>query len=335
MRKTIISTCAIFILCLAAALAGTAYIKHSMTRPQGEQGEEVLITIAPGESFAAAKSKLAQEGLLHSPRIFTLWARITGKINRVQAGEFRLNSSWSQARILEHLVSGREALYRLSIPEGLARWETARIVENSGLCDSESFLQATENSTLLRALDIQAATAEGFLFPDTYFLPRRKQDNASYVLGMLVGRFRLATAGMWEGMDFQNIRDIVTLASLVEKETAVPEERRRIAGVFVNRLNRGMRLQCDPTVIYGIKPEFDGNLKKEHLRDPSNPYNTYRHSGLPPGPICSPGLRSLKAALDPEEHDFLYFVSRRDGSHKFSRTLAEHNQAVREFQLGR
>jgi UPF0755 protein len=136
-------------------------------------------------------------------------------------------------------------------------------------------------------------------------------------------------------MEFPAIRDKVTLASLVEKETGVAEERHRIAGVFVNRLKRGMRLQCDPTVIYGIGPEFDGNLKRKHLNNPANKYNTYRHGGLPPGPICSPGLDSIKAALNPEEHDFLYFVSRGDGTHKFSKTLAEHNRAVRRFQLRR
>ncbi|MFW6178490.1 MAG: endolytic transglycosylase MltG, partial [Desulfohalobiaceae bacterium] len=133
--------------------------------------------------------------------------------------------------------------------------------------------------------------------------------------------------------DAEQVHRIVTLASLVEKETGTPKERRRIAGVFQNRLDQGMLLQCDPTVIYGLGPDSDTRLRKKQLQDKDNPYNTYQHPGLPPGPICSPGLESLKAAIDPEEHSYLYFVSKGDGSHKFSRSLREHNQAVRKYIL--
>ena len=335
MRKRTVIFIAAFFLFLAGILAGAGYVKHSMTGMQGSNGREVLVRIAPGESFSQVRSKLTQKDLLQSPQIFSLWAKVTGKAARVQAGEFRLNSSWSQKRILDELVFGREALHELRIPEGLAWWEAAEIAEKAGFCAARSFSRLVTNSTFLKKQNILAPTAEGFLFPDTYLLPRRNEKSADRVISRLTDRFWEATGDLWGNMDFPAIRDKVTLASLVEKETGVAEERHRIAGVFVNRLKRGMRLQCDPTVIYGIGPEFDGNLKRKHLNNPANKYNTYRHGGLPPGPICSPGLDSIKAALNPEEHDFLYFVSRGDGTHKFSKTLAEHNRAVRRFQLRR
>jgi len=335
MRKRTVIFIAAFFLFLAGILAGAGYVKHSMTGMQGSNGREVLVRIAPGESFSRVKSKLIQKDLLHSPRIFSLWAKVTGKAARVQAGEFSLNSSWSQKMILNELVFGREALHELRIPEGLAWWETAEITEKAGFCSARSFSRLAANSTFLKKQNIPAPTAEGFLFPDTYLLPKREGKNAARIIKTLTDRFWEASGDLWGNMDFSAIRDKVTLASLVEKESGVAEERRRIAGVFVNRLKRGMRLQCDPTVIYGLGPEFDGNLKRKDLGNPANAYNTYRHGGLPPGPICSPGLESMKAALNPEEHDFLYFVSRGDGTHKFSKTLAEHNRAVRRFQLRR
>jgi len=335
MRKRTAVFITAFFLFLAGILAGAGYVKHSMTGMQGSNGREVLVRIAPGESFSRVKSKLIQKNLLHSPRIFSLWAKVTGKTTRVQAGEFRLNSSWSQKRILDKLTSGQEALHELRILEGLAWWETAEIAEKAGFCTARSFSRLATNSTFLKKLNIPAPTAEGFLFPDTYLLPKRKGKNAARIIKTLTDRFWEASGDLWGNMDFPAIRDKVTLASLVEKETGVAEERRRIAGVFANRLEKGMRLQCDPTVIYGLGPEFDGNLKRKDLNNPANPYNTYRHAGLPPGPICSPGLNSIKAALNPEEHDFLYFVSRGDGTHEFSKTLAEHNRAVRRFQLRR
>ncbi|MFW6005759.1 MAG: endolytic transglycosylase MltG, partial [Desulfonatronovibrionaceae bacterium] len=141
-----------------------------------------------------------------------------------------------------------------------------------------------------------------------------------------------STGQLWGAMEFEEIYQAVNLASLIEKETALPEERKTISGVFHNRLDKKMLLQCDPTIIYGLGLKFDGNLRRTHLQDWDNPYNTYRHRGFPPTPICSPGLASLEAALNPEEHDYLYFVSRNDGSHHFSRNLSQHNRAVRKFQ---
>ncbi len=325
---------ALFLGSLFLVLAG--YVHYQMNRPQKEsQKKEVMVKIAPGTEFAEIKNKLQKKGLLHSPYLFSLWAQITGKSSRIQAGEFRLSTTWSQTRILDHLVSGQEVLYKLRIPEGYTWWETADIVEESGLCSSKKFTQAITDTNFLRELDIHASTPEGFLFPDTYLLPKRKENNARLVLSTLIRRFWETTEGMWEGMDFSDIRAKVTLASMVEKETSQEGERRKIAGVLKNRLQKGMRLQCDPTVIYGIGPEFGGNLRKKHLLDRSNPYNTYRHSGRPPGPICSPGLKSLKAAMDPQEHKYLYYVSQGNGTHKFSRTLREHNRAVRRYLLRR
>ena len=178
----------------------------------------------------------------------------------------------------------------------------------------------------------------GYLWPDTYLLPRPTTNDPRPVILAMLAQFKAQA-----GPEFQRagltdpalIHDVVTLASLIEKESARPEERATIAGVFANRLDRGMLLQCDPTIIYGLAQAFDGNLTRNHLRDSDNPYNSYRHSGLPPGPICSPGLEAIRAALNPEEHDLLFFVAKGNGSHHFSRTLEEHNRAVNRYQRNR
>jgi UPF0755 protein len=191
---------------------------------------------------------------------------------------------------------------------------------------------------ILAKYSIPADSAEGFLFPETYHIPRPQGgDPRPIAEAMIQGFWTHAAPFVWpEGSPSpERLMETVILAALVEKETSLPAERPVVAGVYLNRLRKGMLLQADPTTIYGIGLEFDGNLRRKHLTDASNPYNTYTRKGLPPGPICSPGLSSLLAVIEPAEHDYLYFVSKNDGSHVFSRTLKEHNEAVYKYQIRR
>ncbi|WP_245590075.1 endolytic transglycosylase MltG [Desulfonatronum lacustre] len=332
MRKVFLFL-SILLLVVVGAAAWDAY--RFLHVPPEQPGETRLVDIAPGMSMARISLLLERENIISNGPRFQLYARLLGLSASVQAGEFALNTGWTPRQILDALTTGRVHLHRLRIPEGLTWWQTGRIVEESGLASFESFAKAAADPELLRRFDIPADHAEGFLFPETYHLPRPRNQDARPIVEMMLEMFRRATdQHLWpKGRPApETVRDLVILASLVEKETGLAEERERVAGVFANRLRIGMRLQCDPTTIYGLGPDFSGPLFRRHLDDPGNPYNTYMHAGLPPGPIASPGLASLRAALQPEEHNLFYFVSNNDGSHTFSRTLEEHNRAVRQFR---
>ncbi|MCF8106112.1 MAG: endolytic transglycosylase MltG [Desulfohalobiaceae bacterium] len=323
---------AISVLCLFSVLYAYRYLAY----PIQAQGREKVVTIQPGDSFQEVARLLAAKKIISDSFKFRILGRITGKGSRVQAGEFLVDTGWSRLRLLDELVKGRSVLYTLSIPEGLPWWETGKLIQKEGLTSLQSFQQAIHDKNLLQKFNIPAENAEGYLFPETYSLPRPRKDRAGPIVDLMLTEFRRRVQSqIWPKQlpEAETIHRIVTLASIIEKETAQEDERGRISGVYKNRLEKGMRLQCDPTVIYGLGPDFNGNLTRKDLQDKSNEYNTYRSSGLPPGPICSPGLASLLAAVNPEEHDYLYFVAKDDGSHHFSRTLAEHNRAVRKYQL--
>jgi len=235
--------------------------------------------------------------------------------------------------MLEILKKGLVVLRPVTIPEGFTRNQIAGVLAAKGLADKKRFLELTEDKELLRQYAVPGPSLEGYLFPDTYHFSRGTP--TLVIIDTMVKRFRQVVAPSMEktqgtGMTFQ---DLVTLASIVEKETSRPEERPLIASVFLNRLKLGMRLESDPTVIYGIE-NFDGDLKKKNLTE-KTPYNTYVINGLTPGPIANPGLDSIKAVMDPAKTDYLYFVSKNDGSHHFSRSLAEHNRAVDRYQKRR
>lgn len=331
----------IFAIFLALLLAGSLIaweVYRFLYIPPESLGQEIIVDIKPGQSLAGISRMLEEQRVVSSDRNFRWYAWARGLAASVRAGEFALNTGWTPEQVLEALTSGREYLHRLQIPEGLTWWQIGRIVEESGLADFDSFARAVTDKNLLERYNIPADHAEGYLFPETYYLPRPRNKDAKPIVEMLLNAFwKTADARLWpEGRpDKEEIHRTVILASLVERETGLAEERHRIAGVFANRLRLGMLLQCDPTIIYGLGPDFSERLRRVHLDDPTNPYNTYIHPGLPPGPIASPGLASLMAVLSPEEHNLLYFVSRKDGSHAFSRTLEEHNRAVRRYQLGR
>ena len=324
--------------CALCLITAALFVYRYLSFPIQDPGRRHTVTIPEGSSFQAVARRLHRQGIIKNPRFFSILARVSGTASRIQAGEFALDTEWSRPRLLKALVSGEVVLHTLRIPEGSTWWETARLVEKTGLTSFERFERAVHDQDLLRDFGIPADTAEGYLFPETYSLPRPANQDAAPIVRMLISEcMENLRRHVWpEGLPpAGSIHASLILASLVEKETAQAEERARIAGVYANRLRKGMRLQGDPTVIYGLGPEFDGNLTRRDLESRENPYNTYRFPGLPPGPICSPGLAAIQAAVDPEEHDLYYFVAADKGSHVFSRTLREHNAAVRKYQLNR
>jgi UPF0755 protein len=320
----------VLLLALAAGAALYAAWKYTETPLDPQSGVTDVFRVETGENLRTVSARLEKEGLVRWAEAFRTYGRY--RKLPLQAGEFELSPSMSPRRILETLAFGRPILYRLHFAEGLTMREVAQAVGATGLTTAERFLAACRDRDFLASKGVNATDAEGYLFPETYFFPRIPGQDPYPILGALLDSFRANVADLPQAADPDALHRTVILASLVEKETAVPSERPDVAGVYANRLHLGMLLQCDPTIIYGLGESFDGNLRRSHLQDASNPYNTYVHPGLPPGPICSPGRASLLAASRPAEHDFLYFVARSDGSHHFSRTLREHTNAVIKYQ---
>jgi UPF0755 protein len=256
---------------------------------------------------------------------------VRGLDGKIRAGEYDLSAASDTSEILEILTSGVMKTYEISFPEGLTAREIAARLETAELSDSEAFLAFVLDPQNAELLEIEGPSLEGYLFPETYRLPRGLPPER--IARIFVNEFNKNWEQILkeEGPSEFSKRDLVTLASIVEKETGVAEERPLIASVFVNRLNLGMRLETDPTVIYGIT-DFNGNLTREHLQDKTNPYNTYKIHGLPPGPIANPGASALRAALHPAESAYLFFVSMNEGRHHFSETYKEHVNAVNRYQ---
>ena len=254
--------------------------------------------------------------------------------NSVKAGEYALSATMSPIQIMAKLVKGEVELYKLTIPEGLNIYQIADLVAEAGFAQNSSFIAAATDAGLTRKNGIKAATFEGYLYPETYYFPRKVSTET--ILSTMVNRFWNVFDAAWQARADQlgfSIHQIVTLASIIEKETGAPFERPVISSVFHNRLKKKMRLESDPTVIYGLR-NFDGNLKRSHLETPT-PYNTYKINGLPVGPIANPGTKSLEAALFPADTHFIYFVSKKDKTHQFSTNFKDHNQAVLKYQLHR
>jgi UPF0755 protein len=297
--------------------------------------EEVFVDLPAGTSVSAIASRLAAAGVLADPLTFRIGARLTGADRRMQAGEYRFAGPASPAEVAARLVSGDVYTRNLTFPEGLTTVEMAEVFERSGLGSSREFVLAARDGSLVAPHDPGARSLEGYLFPDTYAMPRTAAAD-DVVRAMLAGFDRAFDADLRAEATARGMttRAVVTLASLIEKETARPEERAIVSAVYHNRLKIKMPLQCDPTVIYALMlaGRWNGNLRKVDLQMKS-PYNTYVVAGLPPGPIASPGRASLEAAVRPAAVDYLYFVSRNDGSHVFARTLAEHNRNVQEYQV--
>jgi UPF0755 protein len=293
--------------------------------------EQVAFTVERGRGLRQVANALEDAGLIRNAGAAVAIAKLRGWDAAVKAGEYELSPGSSSEEILQKIIAGRVRTYTAVLPEGVRATEIAERLEEIGLADREAFLRIVGDAEFAKSLGVPAPSLEGYLYPETYELPRDLEPEA--VARIFVEQFdrvwaEIEPAAREVALDKH---EIVTLASIVEKETAVPEERPLIAAVFLNRLRRGMRLETDPAVIYGI-PDFDGNLRRRDLRNEKNPYNTYQIAGLPPGPIASPGADSLRAVVKPAETDYLYFVSRNDGTHEFSRTYREHVNAVNRYQ---
>lgn len=308
-----------------------------LTVPPETPGRDLVFRVEPGQIFTTISKNLNSVGLITDTRRFLKLAQAAGKTSSIRAGQFLLNTGWVPEKILTELTTSAGIMKRVSVREGLTWWQTADKIQEAGLGTRERFTEAVADPELLAKYGVQAKDAEGYLFPETYMLTPPRGDQSAHMAELMLKEFFKNAAKVWpDGLpEWKELNKTVILASLVEKETGDTSERKRIAGVFHNRLKRRMLIQADPTIIYGLGPAFDGNIRKKHLLDKKNPYNTYTHAGLPPGPICSPGLDALMAAVYPEDHKFLYFVAKGDGSHYFSKSLAEHNKAVRKYQLRR
>lgn len=327
----------LLVLAAAAAAAGWLIRQRLITPYRGFPTAEVFVDLPSGTREAEIARRLAEAGVVPDRWTFRVAVRQAHADRKLQAGEYRFADPATPLEIVARLMRGDVFARGVTFPEGLTIQEMAPMFERSGLGTAAEFVQAASDGALAAAFDPDAATLEGYLFPSTYALSR-EAGAAAAVRAMLEqfervfnGPLRAAAAAR-----HLSVREAVTLASLVEKETADASERPLIAAVFLNRLAARMPLQCDPTVVYALMRahRWNGNITKADLTIDS-PYNTYRYPGLPPGPIASPSLASLTAAVHPADVSYLYFVSRNDGTHVFASTLAEHNRNVAKWQLGR
>lgn len=321
---------------MIAIAAGSGYAAYEAYRGSALTGfTSAIVTIPRGSSFSAVVRHLQQARVLEYGWPFGLMARLQGKAGLVQAGEYRIEPGITPQRLLDRLVEGDVLLHRLTLIEGWTFQDLRAAIRRHDAIH-HTLEQQWSSQEVMQQLGYPDVHPEGQFFPDTYLFPRGTTDRALLKRAHQAMGKELAAAWRQRNPDLplDSPYEALILASIIEKETALPNERRRIAGVFVRRLRRGMRLQTDPTVIYGLGSSFEGNLTREHLRQ-DQPYNTYRHQGLPPTPIAMPGQQSLLAAVQPAPGDSLFFVSRGDGSHVFSATLEAHRQAVRCYQLKR
>lgn len=302
--------------------------------PQAPDISETEVWVQPGQGLKQISHTLQQQGLIRSAWKFQLLAYQQQKGRKLKAGEFLLSGDMTPNDILDVLASGKIRLHRVTIPEGLNLYETANLLEERGFLDGAEFVALATNPEFAQRLGVEADRLEGYLFPDTYLLPRAL--TASRMVEMMVKQFHRRITPEIEARAAElgfSLHEVVTLASLIEKEAVMNDERWIISSVFHNRLKRNMRLDSDPTAVYGLE-DFEGPILRRHLQIDS-PYNTYRFRGLPIGPIANPGLNSIQAAVDPLETDYLFFVARGDLTHKFTTSLEEHNQAVQKYIRGR
>lgn len=323
----------IVILLIALTMGGGWWwYKIFVNTPSDGTGTAIII-IKKGSSLKQITALLNEGEVIRDSSRFFLLARLKGSAGKLQAGEFAISRNLKPGEVLRMLEQGEVLRHRVTIAEGLTMQEIARIYGEKNWVNEEEFLRLCRDIDFINSLGIRQESLEGYLFPNTYFFTR-KELNSRTIITTMVRKFFIVWDEVSQGKELSlNRHEAVTLASIIEKETGAAIERPLIAGVFFNRLNMGMRLQSDPTVIYGIK-NFDGNLTRLHLRT-KTPYNTYMIKGLPPGPISNPGKAALYAVFNPETTDAIYFVSRNDGTHVFSRTLREHNRAVRIYQKSR
>jgi UPF0755 protein len=333
MKRVVLSL--VVVIALVAA-GGAAWLLMQSDRPyKGYDAPEQFVEIPPGAGSAVIGRRLTEAGVIRDELSFRVALWRSGQARRLQAGEYRFDAPLSARQVIDRIARGDVFLRPITFPEGLTIRQKAQVFERAGFGTADEFLTVARQGALVHDLDPAASDLEGYLFPSTYAMPRRA--TAEQLVQRMVSTFRSAlTPDLVERATERglSVRELVTLASLIEKETAKPEERPIVSGVYTNRLRIGMGLQCDPTVIYALERAglYDGNLTRQNLRFDS-PYNTYVYAGLPPGPIAAPGRASLEAAANPADVPYFYFVSRNDGSHVFSVTYDEHRKKVYEYQV--
>jgi UPF0755 protein len=311
-----------------------SWFSFEFCRPFKHSPERIIFEVEKGQTAKEIAQNLKKKGIIKKTWPTLLGYRLFFSSRSLKAGEYSIPLRLSPKDILHILTEGNVILHSVTVPEGLIIQETAELMDSQGFAQKDDFIESSSDASLISSLDKEATTLEGYLFPETYSFP--KKTSADEIVATMVSQFMRVFNHRWRrradeiGM---SIRDIVILASLIEKETSLSEEKRLVAAVFHNRLKKGMKLDCDPTIIYVLKREkkFKDRLRTKDLRLDS-PYNTYLYPGLPPGPIASPGRDSLKAALYPADEKYLYFVSKNDGSHHFSLTFREHQNAVNTYQ---
>ena len=324
---------------LVAVIAGAGgyWLYRQVIEPyRGYDSAEVFVDIPSGSGPARIGDKLVDAGVVRDPTIFRVALFVSGRARALKAGEYRFTAPMHALDVIDKIARGDVYKRLLTFREGLTIAEMAQVFEEKGFGKAAEFQQAAANVKLIADLDPAARDLEGYLFPETYSLPR--DTPAAVVVEQMVMGFKNAltpemrTAAETDGL---SVRQLVTLASLVEKETGAGDERPLVAAVYRNRLRIRMPMQADPTVIYALQKagQYNGNLTREHLRELDSPYNTYKYAGLPPGPIAAPGRASLQAAAKPADADYLYFVSKNDGTHVFASTLDEHNRNVFTWQV--
>ena len=315
---------------LAIVLSGAKFYYHLGV--WSYEGASTEFVVKPGETFSKINYRLKKKGLISNPKIFYRYCQFKGLLTKFKSGNFLIKKGSSSLDIIENLLKGANIAPKLTIPEGKNIYEIGKMLEKRKICSYKEFIRATKDKDLVFSFGIPGKTLEGYLYPDTYRF--NEQTPPKQVISVMVKQFFRRWKSLGLNVSIEKRHDLIILASIIEKETGASFERPTISGVFHNRLKKRMRLQSDPTTIYGIYESFTGNLRKKHLLQ-KTPYNTYKVFGLPLGPISNPGLESIKAAINPKKHNYLYFVSKNDGTHKFSKNYKEHLKAVTAFQKRR
>ncbi len=328
-RFFLLCTGLVFLLAVFVVMGFGYYLMN----PLQKEGAQRVVEIPEGATLREVAQSLERNGIIRNRFLFLVWGKCMGYGREIKAGEYRLSPAMPPLKIFGELMRGVGITYSVTIPEGYRCKQIARLLEEKGITDRNAFLRISSDPAVAREYGISGQGLEGYLYPDTYQF--RHGMAARKVIDVMVKRFWDVVAPYKEGIKKSplSLEEVVTLASIVEKETGRAEERPRIASVFLNRLKKKMRLESDPTVIYGLA-SFSGNLTKKDLEHPTR-YNTYVIKGLPPGPIANPGIEAIKAVLSPAPSGYLYFVSKNDGTHHFSKTLKEHNRAVTRYQKRR
>lgn len=334
-----IFTAIVILFIIGAVLIGIDFYQNVFTPYAGYNGESVTINIKPGSAVSAIARMLYRDKIISNYYYFRVYYRLLFNNMSFKTGEYQFERPMTMKEVIEKLHEGLVVLHKVTIKEGLIIPEIARKLENHRHLNvsKQEFTRLANSPQLIRSLDPEAPDLEGYLYPDTYMV--RKDITAKEIVQYMVNRFKdsFTNSMKWRAQELNlSVREVVTLASLIEKETSSREERFLISSVFHNRLRLHMGMDCDPTIIYALKRDniYEGKLGWKELKYDS-PYNTRLHRGLPPGPICNPGFDSIEAALYPENTRYLFFVAKDSRSHYFSETLAEHNRAVRKYIINR